>query len=174
MIEDPANCVINTVANAMRAAFDPGSAQPPIGGGSTMVRLFAGDGLPIQAWDFHREDGCDEPFVWVRLMRRYRSENFPAPYSGGDPCPKPVVIAVEVGVARCALVSAGECDWDCYENEAEISIDDSWRIERALCFAATQLRASTCALQVGLDTIAPFGPDGGVGGWTGALFAELG
>lgn len=174
MIEDPANCVINTVAAAMRAAFDPESEPPPMGGGSTTVRLFAGEGLPIQAWDFHREDGCDEPFIWVRLMRRYRSDNFPAQYVGGDPCPKPVVVAIEVGVARCAAIADGECDWNCYENEAEIELDDSWRIERALCYAATQLRRSNCALQVGLDALTPYGPDGGVIAWTGALFAELG
>lgn len=176
MYEDPANCVINTVANGLRAAFDPDSEQPPVGGGTTQVRLFAGDAIPIQAWDFFRgDDDCpDEPFVWVRLMRRYRSKNFPSPYLGGDPCPAPVVIAVEVGVARCAAVAMGDCDWTCYENEAEVSVDDSMRIERALCYASSLMKKDLCSPQIALDVISPVGPEGGVIAWTGTLYAELG
>jgi hypothetical protein len=176
--DDPANCIINTVASALRMFFAPQSEQPPLGGGTEQVRLFAGDALPIEAWDFFRDgnEGCNEPFVWVRLMRRYRSKDFPAPFVGGDPCPIPVVIAVEIGVARCAATSIGDCDWECYETEAEISADDSWRIERALCYAATTVRKSDppCSPMVGLDAILPYGPEGGVIAWTGIMYASLG
>jgi hypothetical protein len=176
VIDDPANCVINTTANALRWAFDQMSEQPPIGGGTAEVRLFAGEALPIEAWDFHRGDGdgCEEPFAWVRLIRRYRSKDFPTPYVGGDSCAAPIVIAVEVGVARCAVISLGDCDWQRFENEAEISADDSWRVERALCQAAARLRKAQCSSMIGLDAIMPYGPDGGVIAWTGILYAELG
>lgn len=176
MFEDPANCVINTTASVLKLFFDPSGDQPPIGGGTALVRLFAGEALPIQAWDFFRGDGegCDEPFVWVRLMRRYRTRDFPTPYVGGEPCPMPVVIAVEVGVARCAAISTGaDCDWSCFENEAEISVDDSMRIERALCYAAGKLTADLCSPLIGLDAILPYGPEGGVIAWTGILYAQL-
>ena len=175
MIEDPANCVLNTVASAMRLVMAPTSEQPPLGGGTDRVLFFAGEALPIEAFNFYRADSeCAEPFVWVRLIRRYRSKNFPAPYNGGDPCPVPVVVPIEVGIARCAAVDMGDCDGACYESEAEISLDDSWRIERALCFAASKLRQTRCALQVGLDDIVPYGPSGGVVAWTGVLYAQLG
>jgi hypothetical protein len=175
MYEDPANCIINLTITAVRDFFSPTSTQPPLGGGTENIRLFAGDALPIAAWDAHREgDGCNEPFVWVRLARRYRSINFPAPYTGDNSCGSPVVVVVEVGVARCAAAVDPDCDWDCFQTEAEISADDSWRIERAMCHAAQLMRAQNCTASIGLDAVVPYGPDGGVVAWSGSLFAQFG
>lgn len=79
-------------------------------------------------------------------------------------------VAVEVGVARCSDMSA-KPKWSVLEREAEISLDDSWRIETALCIAATALKADDHA--VATDTIAPLGPEGGLIAWTGMAYASF-
>lgn len=177
MSTDPADCVINHVVTALREYFNPSSADPPIGTGSDAVHLFGGDVLPIEAWDFFRgaeNQGCDEPFIWLRMARRYRSRDFPTPYLGGDSCIAPAVVALEVGVARCTtLITATDCDWDCYADEAVTSFDDGWRIECALGVAAGRMRADMCSAAVALDALHPYGPEGGVQAWTSVLYAQL-
>lgn len=176
MLHDGAECIINNSITALREVFDPGSEYPPIGGGSTVVRFFAGDAAPLSAVDMHINDpecGCDRPFLWVRMMRRYRSRMFPQPYVGDDPCGSPRVIAVELGVARCAAVFADDCDWSSYEQEAETSLDDSHRIELALCRAVSLMKKSQCSDMVATDSILPFGPEGGVYAWIGTLYARV-
>lgn len=174
MADDPISCVINTVITAMKDVFNPESVQPPLGGGSTDVRVFAGDAAPLSAWDAHRaECECGQPFLWVRLMRRYRSKEFPAPYVGPNPCPLPVVAAIEVGVGRCAAMTAEGCDWDTYAEEAEISLDDSWRIELALCRATAILTREDCAELTATDAVIPYGPEGGVVAWIGTIYIAV-
>ena len=165
---DPASDLINTITRSLLLAFDPASQCPPLGGGSTTVRFFAGDGAPLAAWEAHTAGGCDEPFLWVRAMRRYRSAAFPNPTIDQSPCPLTVVVPVEVGVGRCAVVDLNP-SWEDYAREAEVSMDDSWRIERAVCHAAGALAAA--GGQVGTDTIAPYGPEGGIIAWTGVVYA---
>lgn len=178
-MHDGADCIINTVITALREVFSPTSGYgEPLGGGTELVRVFAGAAAPLAAVDMHLEgDGCgcgQQPFVWVRLMRRYRSRQFPQPYVGDDPCGSPVVVAVEIGIARCAAVFAGEnCTWAAYEAEAEISLDDSRRIEVALCRAVGLLKASHCSDVAATDMVVPFGPEGGVMAWIGTLYARV-
>src|SRR5690606_21232482 len=170
----PVSCVINGTICALREAFSPESAVPPLGGGTSKVRVFAGDAAPLAAWDAHRDDcECNEPFLWVRLMRRYRSQTFPQPYVGPDPCPVPIVVAVEIGVGRCAAMSIEGCSWESYESEAEISLDDSWRIELALCRAVALLKKERCSDLVATDAVIPYGPEGGVVAWIGTLYAQV-
>lgn len=168
-------CILNAVICAMREAFDPNSSYPPLGGGSTAVRVFAGDAAPMSAVDLHiNECGCNaDPFLWVRLTRRYRSKVFPSPYVGADGCTTQIAIAVEVGVGRCAVMSAEGGEWKELAEEAEISLDDSGRIELALCRAQTLMQAKGCSDMQAVDTIAPFGPEGGVIGWTGTIYAAV-
>ena len=177
MGQDPSTCVINAVIGALRENFLPSSADPPMGTGTDNVHLFGGDVFPIEAWDYFRgpeNAGCDERFIWVRLVRRYRSREFPTPYLGADSCGVPVAIAVEVGVARCSVVLTTEsCDWDCYATEAEIGLDDGWRIECALATASARIRDAYCSAAVALDSVQPFGPEGGVVAWTSVLYAQL-
>lgn len=173
MCVDPASEIVNAFIRAMKLAFRPDDPYcPPTGGGNTEVRFFAGMAPPTDAWDAHSDggEGCDEPFLWVRLMRRYRSNNFPAPSASTEACSAPVVVAVEVGVGRCAVTDA-EPTWEQYAREAEVSLDDSWRIELALCSAAGILRAQSRT--VGIDTIEPYGPEGGIIGHTGAAYVQL-
>lgn len=183
MLKDGANCIINAAVRALREAFDPNSEHPPDGGGSTRIRFFAGDAAPLTAFDTFAQSeddggcGCEGPFLWVRLMRRYRTDTFPQPYVGDAPCDKPRVIAVEIGVARCAVVfdpdAPQDCDMSAYESEADISLDDSHRIELALCRAARIMKAENCSDMVATDVIAPFGPEGGAVAWIGTLYARV-
>jgi hypothetical protein len=55
----------------MRVLFDPQGQCPPVGGGSTVVRFFAGEGAPID------EVNCETPLLWIRLSSRFRSTVFP-------------------------------------------------------------------------------------------------
>lgn len=169
-------CILNKIICAMREVFDPASSYPPLGGGSTVVRAFAGDATPMAAVDFHvNETGCgNDPFLWVRLARRYRSQTFPQPYVGPDGCAAQVVVAVEVGVARCAVIETGDGpDWDALANEAEISLDDSGRIELALCRASALMKSANCSDMQAVDAVVPYGPDGGVIAWTGTIYAAV-
>lgn len=172
-VEDPAEEVVNAFIAAMRKAFNPDDAvQAPIGGGSTVVRFVAGDVAAMELWDAHAAGGdCKEPFLWVRLMRRYRSKTFPTPSPASDNCELPRVVDIEVGVARCAAISEdGTVDWEQVAQEAEISRDDSWRIELALCIAGSALRKNH---QVATNTVLPTGPEGGVIGWGGTAAVQL-
>lgn len=175
MLNDGADCIINKVICALKEAFSPNSSQPPIGSGTERVRVFAGEAAPLSAVDMHLDDcGCgNDPFLWVRLVRRFRSQTFPQPYVGDNGCGSPRVIAIEVGIARCAAVNSEGCDWTAYESEAEISLDDSARIELALCRAAALMKASKCSDMVALDAVVPFGPEGGVIAWVGNLYARV-
>lgn len=174
---DPAADIVNAYIAAMRKAFNPNDqVQPPLGGGSTTVRFFAGDGA-LPAWDPHARGGpgCADPFLWVRVDRRYRAraKDFPAAFVGVGNCVSADVkraLAVEVGVARCTDMDANP-NWSKLADEAEISLDDSWRIELALCMAAQALTAPDRA--VATDTIAPQGPEGGLIAWTGMAYVQF-
>ncbi|NOR03698.1 hypothetical protein HGK72_26970 [Mycolicibacterium fortuitum] len=176
---DPASDIVNVFITAMKAAFNPDDkVQPPLGGGATDVRFFASDGaLPTAVWD--PETGlnisCKSPFLWVRVDRRFRSrqQEFPAVYVGDKDCKAADVVrgvAVEVGVARCSDMSA-KPKWSVLEREAEISLDDSWRVEMALCMADAALSKTNHA--VATDTIAPLGPEGGLIAWTGMAYVSF-
>lgn len=163
--------VIDTVTAAIAEFFAPREVNPAKVGTTTNVRFFAGDGAPLAAWDSHVSQGCDEPFVWVRAMRRYRTRQFPNPTPGMNPCGLLKTIAVEIGVGWCAIVDQ-EPTWAQYAAEAEMSMDAAWRIEEALCVSAKRLTADDSERQVGTDTITPYGPEGGVIAWTGVLYAS--
>lgn len=171
---DPASDVVNVFVRAMKRAFNPDDAvQPPLGGGSTEVRFFAGDGA-LPSWNPHGT-GCDGPMLWVRVAHRYRSKvgAFPTAYVGDASCTNADVrraLAVEVGVGRCTTMDASP-DWGTLSEEAEISLDDSWRVEMALCSAMSELRGPQRA--VALDTVAPFGPEGGLIAWTGMAYVQF-
>ena len=172
VVHDPASAVVDVVSRAMREAFDAGSSFPPLGGGSTDVRLLAGDAIPLAMWNAHADEGCDEPFLWVRLARRYRTDEFPAATTDPAPCRFPVGLQIEVGVGRCAVVDM-EPSWDDYAREAEVSLDDSWRIELALCRAAGLVESSEHGVDAAIGEVVPFGPEGGVIAWSGELYVRV-
>lgn len=171
---DEASDVVNAFIVGMREVFDPASDCPPDGGGTTDVRFFAGDGdLPASL--IPQGDTCDQPLLWVRVAHRYRSKvaDFPAAFVGDAPCGNAVlwrVLAVEIGVGRCSTMEA-EPDWDTLDTEATVSLDDSWRIEKVLCRVAAGLRSKKRA--VATDTVAPYGPAGGIIAWTGMAYVQF-
>lgn len=171
---DPAINVISVFVDAMRRAFNPDDTiAPPTGGGSKNVRVFAGDGvLPpslIQA------TGCDTPLLWVRAAQRYLSEpkSFPSVrVRMPDECEDTGfhTLGVEIGVGRCSSMESGPT-WDDLAAEADASLDDSWRLSLALDLAACDLRSKVRAFAA--DTIAPYGPEGGVIAWTAVAYVQL-
>lgn len=171
---DGVECILNQTICALREAFDPASSYPPLGGGSTIVRVFAGEATPLAAVDLHIADvECGgDPFLWVRLVRRYVTQTFPQPYVGPDGCAAQRVVAVEIGVARCAVISSSP-EWAALAEEAEISLDDSGRIELALCRASTLMKSKNCSDMQALDAVVPYGPEGGILAWTGTLYAAV-
>ena len=72
---------------------------------------------------------------------------------------------LEVGVARCA-----DLDSSVKATEAEVALDDTWRISKALCLVSGQLQAEH---QVGYDSIVPYGPEGGVIAWTALVYISV-
>ena len=166
---DDVSTILDTVSTALKQAFTGGSSQPPLGGGTEDVRLLAGDTLPLAVWNAHVDGGCGEPLVWVRLARRFRSRALPQVATEPTPCALPKAVEIEVGVARCAVVEA-DTDWQALAEEAEVSLDDSWRIEVALCRAVDMLADTTTQTTTG--DIVPFGPEGGIIAWSGTLWAQ--
>lgn len=173
VITDPAVAAVGIVIGALADAYDPASSFPPAAGTNT-VRFFAGDGPATAVWNPHTEEvepfGCDHPFLWVRVARRFRTSTFPEPDEGIDDCPKPRVIVVEVGVARCAVIAL-QPSWDDYENEAVASLEDSWRIETALCAARVRLHELDYLTATG--DISPTGPEGGIIAWSAVITIQI-
>ncbi len=167
---DPASKVIDALILALRNAFDPAGPCPTDDKVAPTVRFFAGDEPPTPAWTSHTQSvGCDTPFVWVRPVKRYRSEQFPDPTVVMNRCATIRVIELEVGVARCAVTEAVPSFED-LAVDAERSLDDSRRVEIALCAAAKTLSMNH---QVGYESILPFGPEGGILGWTAQAFISF-
>jgi len=169
---DPALAPIGVVIEAVGDCFSPTLECPPVGGGSLNVRFLAGDGPALATFDSHSREGrnCGEPFIWVRAGRRYRTKTFPNPIATGD-CELPSVVPIEVGVGRCAVVALSP-SWEDYQAEAERSLDDAWRIERALCLASARLRNADAQHLTAYDTIVPYGPEGGIIAWIGTIYVS--
>ena len=174
---DPAVDIVVAYTAAMREAFSPDGRCPPTAG-SNDVRFLAGEGPALVAFDVHtRGHGkCKEPMLWVRLARRYRtaaaSNSFTPVLDNGTKCDSlPRVFAIEVGVARCSVATDERSGWDKYEYEAQQQLDDSWRLELALCRAAGKLRA--LRHEVATDVLNPVGPDGGLVAWIGTAYIRI-
>lgn len=157
---DPAVAVIEVVIQALGNVYN-----------SSDVRFFAGGAPAVAAFNAHTDQaGCDEPFLWVRVMRRYRTKVLPNSEASSNGCLLPRAVDVEVGVARCAVVEQ-EPTWIDYETEAATSLRDSFLLETALRAAQCQLRADTYIAAT--SALTPFGPEGGVLGWTADIYAQF-
>ena len=165
---DNAREVIDTASAVLLEFFGPREVAPALVGKVDTVRLFAGDGIPLAAWN--SITGCNDVFAWVRVMRRYRTRQFPNPTIDASPCGLLKAVAVEVGVASCASMDESP-RWSDYAREADESMDTAWRLEEALCMMSHRLRADDSERLTGVDTVTPYGPDGGVLAWTGILYA---
>lgn len=167
---NPADDVITDVMVTLRQGFDPDSLCPPVGGGSTDVKFFVGAGAPLSAFDANIDGNggeCPEPFLWVRLDSRFNTQSFPNEALCPDPCNQIEVIVLELGAARCTQLTA-EVDWAVLKKEAEISLDDSWRLNRIL--RAASGRVQKMGYQAATDSLVVYGPEGGVTAWSGMLY----
>lgn len=158
---DPASAAVTTVMNALRAVYAADSDCPPLGGSSTEVAFFAGDTAMLD------EVLCEHPLLWVRLASRHRSEFFPEPSITVAPCGALDVIVLEVGVARCADLEPTRA---AHATEAEIALDDTWRLSKAICLASRDLDNDH---HVGADSIVAYGPEGGLIAWTATLYISV-
>lgn len=171
---DPAQDVLVHLIRSLRTAFDPQAANPPVGGGTANVRFFAGDSIPLAAWDAHAEGcGCNEPFLWVRLVQRYRTKNFPEPFRGAARCNETSsALEIEVGAARCAIVKE-EPEWCDWEKEAAVNLDDSRRVDAALCHAMACARDADDVGLTAIGPVVPWGPNGGVIAVYGTVWVQV-
>lgn len=165
---DNAREIITTAQAVLLEFFGPDAAVKAKVGTVNEVRLFAGDGIPLAAWN--SIGGCGDVFVWVRAVRRYRTRAFPTPTIDAAPCGLSKAIALEVGVASCASMDESP-RWEDYAREADESMDTAWRLEEALCVLSRRLKRDDSERLTGVDTVTPYGPDGGVLAWTGVLYA---
>lgn len=176
--QDQASDIITAYVKALRDTYHPKGPCPPVNG-STNVRLLTGAGPAAAAFDLHRAQtkDCKEPMLWVRLARRYRvqpggSLAQPVIDNAVRCLDTPRVVQVEIGVARCAVAEQQRnVKWDDYQLEAEQALDDSARIENALCLAGSALRAK--GHLVGSNTIDPYGPEGTVILWVGVAYVQF-
>lgn len=132
------------------------------------VRAFAGDSAPLAAWDAHSQSS-DAPFVWVRVVNRFRCRTFPAMTNDIDPNVLPRVVAIEAGVARCAITDVNP-RWDDYQQEFDEHLADSWQLDQSVEIASATLTEN--GHLVGADPILPYGPDGGVVAVTTTLYVS--
>lgn len=164
---------IGIVMDALADVFDPAGPEPP-SEGSTDVHFFAGEG-PVEAL-YIPSPSCTEPFLWVRMARRYRTRGIPEIAIEQQPCALPRAVAVEIGVGRCAVAELNDAGivtttWAEYDAEGMASLDDSWRIEGALCLAAKRLMDADYAVVT--EEVIPVGPEGGLIAWTGMIHIQF-
>ncbi len=172
---DPATEVINTAVAAMARRFDPDQECPPHAGGSTEVRFLPGaDGFPV--WATIHDDRCD-PLLWVRVVQRYRSTptEFPAVVEESvQRCATGAfnVLEIAVGVTRCSVMDTDiqHVDWATIADEAAASLDDSWRVQQALCDIRL-LQSKSRA--VNTANVACAGPEGGYITWAGVAQVQI-
>jgi len=174
-LRDPAVTVIGVVVKALQDAYRADSSFPPVTATET-VHFFAGQAAATAVWNpaagaltDWSETGCEEPFLWVRLDARYHAGVLPNHVVDTN-CDAPRAIALEVGVARCAVLDM-QPSWDDYETEAALSLEDSYRLETAKRCAAGRLRDQ--GYLVALEDVVPFGPQGGIIGWSGMIHIQL-
>ena len=178
---DPVEDFVYAFETAMKRAFNPKDAvAPPLGGGSTEVRFFTGENA-LATWDAVSLGGgednrdCDAPFLWVSFLRRFRTtaEAFPSPVALTAKCDAPRVAVIEIGVGRCATLGV-EVEWAEYDRQHRISLSDSYRIELALQMATCEIRSFDGGKhRTATDTVAQYGPEGGVVAWTGIAYIEF-
>jgi hypothetical protein len=171
--QDPSQEFVTELMNVVRAVYSPTSDYPPVGGGSTKVHFVSGEGpswdpLAGRIGEQGDDEDCPDPFLWVRLVNRYRSETFPeATMRPG--CPGIPVLVLEVGVGRCVNIDAA-VDWSIIATEAEWGLDDAFRLDKIVCVLTGYLGERAL---VAAEPITPEGPDGGGIVWSTTIFIGI-
>lgn len=170
---DAAVTVIGLTVTRLREFFSPTASVPPLGGGTDLVNILAGEIVVPPPWVGVDQDevSCEKcgPYLWVRLVRRWRTDAFPQESVVGK-CSSQRAITIEAGIARCHPFNATPEE---LEQEAAVQWDDSWRIDAALCAAMQDAERAAAAAATALGTGEPYGPDGLVIAWTQIAHAQL-
>lgn len=164
---DRAVTVIGLVIEKLRLYFTPEQTTPPLGGGTDTVNVLAGD--VVTPWLGDEGDGGCGPYLWVRMVRRWRTDDWPAESAAGG-CRAGRAITLEAGVARCypADPSVDEA-----EQIAHVQWDDSARMDAALCAAMAAAEKAGVAVNTGLGAGDPVGPEGMTIIWVQTAHAQL-
>ena len=173
MIQDASQEFVTELINVVRAVYRPDSEYPPVGGGTTAVHFVSGEG---PSWDpmlgrygdEQDQTDCPDPFLWVRLITRYRSTSFPEA-AVADGCDGIPVLVMEVGVGRCVNIDP-EVDWSVIAKEAEWGLDDAYRLDKIACVLKGYL--ANRAL-VAAEPATPEGPDGGGIVWSTTVYIGI-
>lgn len=164
--------VVGLVVEQLRVLFTPEQERPPLGGGTELVQVVAGEAAPPPVWMGGQDcSDCGGPYLWVRLTRRFRSEVFPEEARRGS-CRSRRAFALEVGVARCAPMELEPCPSD-LEQQALVQWDDSWRLDVALCRALSAAEELGAATDSVLGVGEPWGPEGLVIAWLQTAVVQL-
>ncbi|MCM6777935.1 hypothetical protein NDR87_31445 [Nocardia sp. CDC159] len=171
---DQVATIVGLTVTRLRAQFDPTQDVPPLGGGTDRVHILAGEVVVPPPWVGFSDDssasceGCG-PYLWVRLVRRWRTGDFPAEAATGS-CMDRRACTIEAGIARCHPFEAAPA---ALEQAAAVQWDDSWRIDAALCAALRDAEDAGAATDSALGPGEPYGPEGLVLAWTQVAHAQL-
>jgi hypothetical protein len=161
--------------------FDPDPVPPvvpPLGGGTTTVWHLSGDVIAPPPWVIGEDgtcetcDGCG-PYLWMRLAQRWRqgqSQNMTASAAVIPKCGQARGVTIEVGIARCHPLDG---DPEVYQNKGLVLLDDSWRLDLALCAALKEAERLDIAKETGVGTGSPEGPEGMVLTWAQSAYAQF-
>lgn len=171
---DSAVTVIGLTVTRLREFFTPSASVPPLGGGTDLVNILAGEAVIPPPWVGVGEDdevSCGDcgPYLWIRLVSRWRTDNFPQKSITGS-CGSQRAITLEAGIARCHPLDGTPAE---LEQLAAIQWDDSWRIDSALCAAMQDAEKAGKATASALGDGEPWGPEGLVLAWLQPAYAQL-
>lgn len=167
---DPTVTIIGLAVTRLREVYAADASVPPLGGGTDQVWILAGAEVVPPPWVATEDGGDCAPYLWVRLVRKWRTTEFPNEMIAAG-CNVAQAITIEAGIARCHPEDA---DIGEIEEIAAIQWDDAWRIDRALCGAMADAKKAGAAGEAALGPGEPFGPEGLVIAWSQLAFAELG
>lgn len=156
--------IIAEVMAQLRVQFHEGT---PLGGAVPIERIQHRIGAEVVLDGFDGNDDCDA-LVWVSILRRYRTVDFPSEAYEIDNCRVGKAITIVVGIARCTSMMddyGNPPDPDQVAHEAVVGIDDSSRLDAALCRAGRVLEDDGRANGFALDAAEPMGPSGGIVAW---------
>lgn len=159
--------VTSVLQQELQRMFSEGE---PFGGKIPAERVQHRVGSQVVLDGFSDVDGTGEceGLVWLTVLRRYRTSEFPVESFESGNCSQPRAVLVQLGVARCSATmtdDGGPPNPDDVHMEAIRGLDDSARLDRALCAAADLLDEQGMISGWAADAAEPVGPEGGVITW---------
>lgn len=166
--------VVGQFIEALRSQFV--EADPvPLGGAVTEVEHRPGELVALDALADEVGGPCSGQ-VWVNVLRVWRSESFPTVSAESSSCRSPVTIDLQVGAARrvCTVDDGGyPPSADAMGHDALVGLDDTARIDRAVCLALRACDDCGLTIQSVVAPIEPVGPQGGILAWTTVVTIQL-